>query len=134
MKIEADSVQQVFAVFWHEFRGPYNSVYLCFGTDFEVAIQRHLLQISGHANREIRTAFIVVPVLLFVHFPRRWLSTEKEISCKSLFADFYFAEYFSHCKRHFSRNKEELSNWFSPRVVGGFSRVTLTKNYCVMMC
>ena len=27
----------------------------------------------------------------------------------------------------FIRNKE-LSNWFSPRVVGGFSRVTLTKN------
>ena len=43
-----------------------------------------------HENREICTAFIVVPILLFACFLRRWLSTEKEISCKSLFADYLF--------------------------------------------
>ena len=72
---------------------------LLFCTEIEVAVQLHLLQISGHANREIHIAFIYVPVLLFVHFSRQWLSMEKEISCESLFADFYFAEYFSHCKK-----------------------------------
>ena len=92
-EIEAASgcfVQLSFVAFWHIFRGPYTSIYCCFGTDFKVAVQLHLLQISGHANREIRTTFIAIPVLLFVRFPRRWLSTEKEISCKSLFADYLF--------------------------------------------
>ena len=59
-------------------------------TDFEEAVQLHLLQISRHANRGGRTSFIAVLFLLFVHFPRQWLSTENEISCKSLFADFLF--------------------------------------------
>ena len=76
--------------FWHEFRGPYSSIFCYFGTDFKLAVQLHLLQISGHANREIRTTFIDVPFLLFVRFKRRWLSTEKKISCKSLFADYLF--------------------------------------------
>ena len=39
----------------------------------------------------------------------------------------------AHCKSIFSEIKEKLPDWFSPSV-GGFSRVTLTKNYCVMMC
>ena len=43
-----------------------------------------------HENREICSAFIAVPILLFACFPRRWLSTGKEISCKSLFADYLF--------------------------------------------
>ena len=45
-----------------------------------------------------------------------------------------FTIYFSFSVKAFFRNKEELSNWFSPRVVGGFSRVTLTKNHCVIFC
>jgi hypothetical protein len=45
------------------------------------------------------------------------------------FADFLLN--ISHCKKAIFRNKEELSNWFSPRVVGGFSRVKLTKNISV---
>jgi hypothetical protein len=40
----------------------------------------------------------------------------------------------THSKAALANNKEELSNWFSPRVVGGFSRVTLTKNHCVIFC
>ena len=57
---------------------------------FEEAVQLHLLQISGHANRVERTTSIAVLFLLFVHFLRRWLSTENEISCKSQSADFLF--------------------------------------------
>ena len=66
----------------------WTAAFIAVCTDFEEAVQLHLLQISGHANREERTAFIAVLFLLFVHFPRRWLSTENEISCKTLFADF----------------------------------------------
>ena len=58
--------------------------------------------------------------------------SKAEISCKSLLADFCWI--FSCCKKAFFRNKEELSNWFSPRVVEGFSRVMLTKNISVLMC
>ena len=58
--------------------------------------------------------------------------SKAEISCKSLLANFCWI--FSCCKKDLFINKEELSNWFSPRVVGGFSKVTLTKNISVLMC
>ena len=93
-EIEADSVQQVSAVLWHEFRGPYSSIYCCFAQISRWLYRCIYCRFLGTKNEEIRTAFIVVPVLLFAHFPRRWLSTENEISCISLLADF-FAEYFS---------------------------------------
>ena len=53
-EIEAASgctVHQSFAAFWHEFQGPYSSIYCCFGTYFKVAVQLHLLQIFGHKKR-----------------------------------------------------------------------------------
>lgn len=87
-EIEADSVQQFSAVFWHKFRGPYSSIYCCFAQISRWLYRCIYCRFLGTKNEEIRTAFIAVPVLLFAHFPRRWLSTENEISCKSLLADF----------------------------------------------
>ena len=87
----------------------------------------------GMKNKLVCTTFIVVPVLLIAQFSRQWLSTENEISGICLVAGIFFVFLF-HCKRKIIRNKEELSNWFSPRVVWGFPRVILTKNHCVIFC
>ena len=45
-----------------------------------------------------------------------------------------FIVFFQFSVKAFSKNKEELSNWFSPRVVGGFSKVVLTKNRRLIFC
>ena len=105
-KIEAArgcTVQQSFAVVLARKSRFWTAALIVVCTDFEEAVQLHLLQISGHENRGGCTTFIAALFSLFAHFPRRWLSTENEISCKSLFADFSFAEYFSHCKKHFQK-------------------------------
>ena len=102
-KIEAAEgcfVQQSSAVFLARKSRFWTAAFIAVCTDFEEAVQLHLLQISGHENRGGRTAFIVVLFLLFAHFSRRWLSTENEISCKVCLLIF-FAEYFSHCKKRF---------------------------------
>ena len=93
MEIEAArgcTIQKSFAVVLARKSRFWTAALIVVCTDFEEAVQLHLLQISGHANRGERTSFIAILFLLFVHFPRRWLSTENEISCKSLFADYFF--------------------------------------------
>ena len=80
---------------------------------------------SGHENQGVCTTFKAVPILIVGTFSEAEVKHEKRDKLYLLLAKIFLS--ISLTVKAFIRNKKKFSNWFSPRVVGGFSRVKLTK-------